>query len=341
MYLLDFLRSAYDHALGRPKTAFPTRYHYIEVLREEFTRNGINISRLGQHNLILKDGGRGRELIVAVRYTSDHDLGLIERRKQARNSRVAYLIDDDYWAMLEDEGLRPDYRARLDHFLSQHFARLYPVLDAVVAPSRQILERIPDLSGVHIQPAHLSPSGDLSHFDNPELIQLVFLGTSTHGTDFKKVAPGIAKALSANSRLHLTTLLGKRGDELIPSGPQVTHKRDMFFPRFQSWLSAQRFHIGLAPYEPNPVNDARSNLKFHQHALIGAAGLYSKTKPFLECLEEGRNGLLLDHEPDVWQEGIGKLAADLPLACALASGCTQKSGSIGHHSAIVAQWMDM
>ncbi|MBS8262804.1 hypothetical protein DYI23_21485 [Roseibium polysiphoniae] len=336
--ILDYLRSAHDHALGRPKTAFPTRYHYIEVLREDLARRNIGISRLGQHCLVLTDRTTNRELIVAVRYTTDRDLRLLAGRKQKRGSRIAFLIDDDYWAMLEDDKLRPDYRARLDLFLNGYFNQLNPLLDAVVAPSQQILARLPNLPGINMQPAHLSPSGDLSHFVNPDRIKMVFLGTSTHGTDFKKVAPGVDAALKANPRLHLTTLLGKRGEDLIPSGPQVTHMGDIFFPRFQRWLSAQRFHIGLAPYEPNPVNDGRSNLKFHQHALVGAAGLYTRTTPFLECVEEGRNGLILEHEPEAWEKGVEQLTEALPKCQDIASNTIEKCLSIGSPEEAVGGW---
>ncbi|MBD1549656.1 hypothetical protein [Roseibium aggregatum] len=341
MLSFEFLRSAYDHALGRPKTALPTRYHYIDVVGHSLAKRGITLTRLGQHAVILKDLQKGKELIVVVRYTTDRDLYLIALRKNTHSARLAYLIDDDYWTMLEDNGLREDYRARLAYFLERYFARLRPMLDAVVAPSQQILARLADFEGVHMEPPHLSPSSDLGHFQDPDQIRIVFLGTSTHGADFRKVAPGIANALKQNPRLHLTTLLGKRGGELIAPGPQVTHLDDMFFPRFQSWLPRQRFHIGLAPYEPNPVNDGRSNLKFHQHALVGAAGLYSRTKPFLECVEDGWSGLLLDYDPRAWGEGISTLATEPNRIRTLAANGADAGRVLGAHDVCAEKWLGL
>lgn len=342
MLVWDFLRSAYDHALGRPKTAFPTRYHYIEILKDALKDRGLTIRRFGQHCLALSRAeGEGR-LIVAVRYTNDRDLELLHRAAREPGTRIAYLLDDDLWAMLEDQKLKPDYRARLQHFLDRHYARLRPLLQEVIAPSHQILKRMDDLPGTYLPPAHLLPRKDLSHFDAPEdapdQIRIVFLGTSTHGMDFGRIAPGLAAALKANPNLHLTTLQGKRGGELLPEGPQVTHLKDMFFAPFQTWLARQRFHIALAPYQVNPVNNGRSNLKFHQHALIGAAGLYTATEPFESCVRHGGNGLVLPHEPGAWREAVLTLAADLPQTRHMAGQGISDSLLIGSHGHLAALW---
>ncbi|MBD8894264.1 hypothetical protein [Roseibium litorale] len=342
MLVWDFLRSAYDHALGRPKTAFPTRYHYIEILQDALKARGLTIRRFGQHCLTLsRDGGQGR-LIIAVRYTNDRDLTLLNRAARQTGTRIAYLLDDDLWAMLEDQKLKPDYRARLQHFLDRHYARLRPLLQEVIAPSPQILARMAELPGTYLPPAHLFPGGNLSHFDAPEdapeQIRIVFLGTSTHGADFGRIAPGIAAALKADPRLHLTTLQGKRGGELLPEGPQVTHHGDMFFAPFQKWLARQRFHIALAPYQVNPVNNGRSNLKFHQHALVGAAGLYTATEPFEACVKDGQNGLILPHAPEAWQQAILTLAADMQRTRGMAGQGISDSLSIGSHEQLAGLW---
>ncbi|SHN12624.1 glycosyltransferase family protein [Roseibium suaedae] len=338
MLVWDFLRSAYDHALGRPKSAFPTRYHYIEILGEALSARGLTIRRFGQHCLVLsRRDGKGR-LIIAVRYTSDPDLKLLQKAARQPGTRIAYLLDDDLWAMLEDQKLKPDYRARLQHFLDRHYAQLRPLLQEVIAPSPQILARMAELPGTYLPPAHLFPGEDLSHFNDDRQIRIVFLGTSTHGVDFGRIAPGISAALKANPKLHLTTLQGKRGGELLPDGPQVTHHGDMFFAPFQKWLSRQRFHIALAPYQVNPVNNGRSNLKFHQHALVGAAGLYTATEPFEACVKDGQNGLILPHTPEAWQEAILGLAADMERTRDMAGQGIAGSLATGSHDQLANLW---
>jgi hypothetical protein len=339
---LDFLLSGYDDVCGRAKTAFPTRYHYIECVSDALARRNISVSNLGQHCIVLKDIVRKKELIVAVRYATDRDLKLISKRKDRAGSTVAFLIDDDYWAMLENEKLAPDYHARLRGFLFEQYPRMQELIDVVVSPSQQILSRIPEITGYQIEPAHMCPSGDLTHFERTsKRVDIVFLGTSTHRGDFQRIVPGIARALDRNSKLHLTTLLGKHGNKDISEGSQVTHLGDKFFPFFQAWLRNQRFHIGLAPYEPNPTNDARSNLKCHQYAMVGAAGLYSPTQAFRSSVKHGDTGMLIDFSPTAWEEAIVHLAANTTSMKQIALASAANSRSLGDHDRIAASWLQV
>ncbi|WP_150495844.1 glycosyltransferase family 4 protein [Roseibium aquae] len=329
----DFLSSTLDHIRGRPKRALPTMYHYVGVLTDDLSELGVTVRRAGKHILKLSHGETGHTAFLVVRYTTDTDLTLLQE-VAGRGHRIGYLIDDDMWAMVADTDLSEDYRNRVRHFLDTHVTRLMPLIGTVYAPSHQILARMSDKACVKLDPAHLSPVSDLDHFAKPDPVRIVFLGTSTHRSDFRGVLPGVRAALEADQALHLTTLLGKSGEALIPSGPQVRHIGDMFFPRFQTWLSRQRFHIGLAPYAPNPVNDGRSNLKFHQHAMVGAAGIYTRTAPFVEAVRHEATGLLVDHAPEAVQAAIASLAADRNRMRDLAKAQISRSRELGDHATL-------
>ncbi len=334
MLSVRYLKNAYDHVLGRPKTAFPTRYHYLEAVREELADRSIELREAGQHCLLLTDLKSGRRLLVIVRYATEKDIRLISRMRQQPETRIAYLLDDDIWAMLEDEDLRPDYKARLNRFLSQQFDAIHPHVDIFLAPSHKILDRCPEFPGRYIQPAHMNPSKDLRHFSGTGPIRMAFLSSSTHYNDFQIIAPGVRAVLDKNPRLHLTTLMGKHGEDLIGSGPQVTHLGDKFFDDFQVWLKKQRFHIGLAPYVPNPVNDARSNLKLHQHAFVGAAGIYSPTSVFEKYAKHGEDSMVVEHTAERWEEAIAKLAGDPSMAARIALGGIENSLRIGNRQTL-------
>ena len=338
MLSVKYLKNAYDHALGRPKTAFPTRYHYLEVIREELARRSIDLRKAGQHCLLLTDLKSSRRLLIIVRYATEKDIRLIAQIRKQPGARIAYLLDDDIWAMLEDEELRPDYKARLNRFLSQQFGAIRPYIDVFLAPSRLILERCPEFPGRYIQPAHMNPSTDVGHFRPRDRIRIAFLSSSTHFNDFQVIAPGVRAALARNPKLHLTTLLGKRGRELIEPGPQVTHLADKFFDDFQVWLQKQRFHIALAPYVPNPVNDARSNLKLHQHAFVGAAGIYSPTAVFGKYAHHDVDSLVVEHDAGEWEKAITLLSDDPERAARLALGGIENSLKIGDKRKIADCW---
>jgi len=335
LHILEFIRSSIDHVRGRPKRALPTIYHYLEILSDEFAQQGISIANFGKHVVRLRNHTNGTTALVVVRYTTDQDLAHLQQEHKA-GCRIGYLIDDDIWFMAQDTALSEEYRNRIAHFLNNHVARLMPLVDVVFAPSLQILKRSPHKTCVKLDPAHLGPEDAMSHHDGGDQINMVFLGTSTHRTDFQGVASGIRAALDANPNLHLTTLLGATGRELIPPGPQVRHLGDMFFPRFQTWLFHQKFHIALAPYAPNPVNDGRSNLKFHQHALVGAAGIYSPTRPFVDAVQHQASGLLVEYDAFAFQSAIEDLARNHSLRRALATAQAIRSRDLGDRARLAA-----
>ncbi len=342
------LLTAFDHFTGRPKTAYPTRYHYVEICRRELAQEGIAVGRFGQHGLRLSAGTEKRGwhedapgLVVMVRYATTRDLRLL-RAFRARGGRVAYLLDDDLWAMSSDTRLDPRYRARIARFLSTHFPDLSRLVDIAVAPNGRLLERLSPLPGAFLHPADLAPTGDLAHHDTPAgegcETRVLFIGTATHLADFAAIAPGLAEALAADPALTLTTFLGRAGAAVLPPSPRVTHLAPMVLDDFRAWLARARFHVALAPYEVNPVNDGRSIIKLHQHAVAGAAGIYTPTAVFAPVVEDGISGVFAEHRPDAFRDAVLALARDRQASRRIAKGGIALSSALGDRRAVARFW---
>lgn len=331
------LATAFDHFTGRPKTAYPTRYHYVEICAAELAAAGLRLGRIGQHGLTLTDG-EGRSLAVVVRYVTARDLRLLAAFR-AKGGRIAYLLDDDLWAMASDTRLDPRYRGRMARFLATLFPRLRDLVDVAVAPNRRLLERLAPVPGAFLHPADLAPTGDLSHFDREDgETRVLFLGTATHAEDFAAVAPGLAEALGAEPGLRVETFLGSKGEALLPASRQVAHRAPMVLEDFQAWLTEARHHVALAPYAINPVNDGRSIIKLHQHAVAGAAGIYTPTAVFGPVIEDGRNGLFAAHEPAAFRDAVLALVRDRAKARAIAEGGIALSRRLGDRTAVAGFW---
>ncbi|SOB96168.1 hypothetical protein [Stappia indica] len=333
------LATAFDHFTGRPKTAYPTRYHYVEICGAELSAAGLQLGRIGQHGLTLTDG-HGRSLAIVVRYVTARDLRLLSAFR-AKGGRIAYLLDDDLWAMASDIRLDPRYRGRIARFLSGLFPKLLELVDVTVAPNRRLLERLAPLPGAFLHPADLAPTGDLAHFEaNEGQTRVLFLGTATHAEDFAAVAPGLAEALAAEPGLRVETFLGAKGEALLPASRQVAHMMPMVLEDFQRWLNRARHHIALAPYAVNPVNDGRSIIKLHQHAVAGAAGIYTPTAVFAPVIEDGRNGVFAAHEPAAFRDAVLRLARDRAKAKEIAQGGIALSRRLGDRTAVAGFWAD-
>ncbi|WP_417768502.1 hypothetical protein [Stappia sp.] len=367
------LLTAFDHFTGRPKTAYPTRYHYVEICARELADEGLTLGRIGQHGLLLtlgavtggsdaetrsEEGARGNResshgehgrrggadrpgLAIAVRYTTARDLRLLEAFKE-RGGRIAYLLDDDLWAMAADTRLDPRYRSRIARFLDGHFNALRDLADIAVAPNARLLERMAPLPGAFLHPADLAPSGDLSHFDGgggaEEETRVLFIGTATHLADFAAVAPGLAEALAIEPSLRLSTFLGRAGAAVLPASARVTHLAPMVLDEFQPWLDRARFHVALAPYAVNPVNNGRSIIKLHQHAVAGAAGIYTPTAVFSPVVEDGVNGLIAEHGPFAFRDAVLRLARDRQAARAIAEAGIANSRRLGERGCVARFW---
>ena len=364
------LLTAFDHFTGRPKTAYPTRYHYVEICARELAREGFELGRIGQHGLLLtpgavtggsgaekrsEEGARGNRenchgehgrrggpgLAIAVRYTTSRDLRRLAAFK-ARGGRIAYLLDDDLWAMAADTRLDPRYRSRIARFLDGHFAALRELADVVVAPNQRLLERLAPMPGAFLHPADLAPSGDLSHFDEGAgtdgETRVLFIGTATHLADFAAVAPGLAEALAIEPSLRLTTFLGRAGAGVLPPSTRVSHLAPMVLDEFQPWLDRARFHVALAPYAVNPVNNGRSIIKLHQHAVAGAAGIYTPTAVFSQVVEHGLDGLVIEHAPSAFRDAVLGLARDRRAARRIAEAGIARSRSLGDRGSVARFW---
>lgn len=336
------LLTAFDHFTGRPKTAYPTRYHYVEICARELAGEGLALGRSGQHGLTLTPRDSDRPgLAIAVRYTTARDLRLLSAFK-ARGGRVAYLLDDDLWEMAADTRLDPRYRSRIAGFLDGHFNALRDLADIAVAPNARLLERMAPLPGAFLHPADLAPSGDLSHFDvgggAEAETRVLFIGTATHLADFAAVAPGLAEALAIEPSLRLTTFLGRAGAAVLPASARVTHLTPMVLDDFRPWLDRARFHVALAPYAVNPVNNGRSIIKLHQHAVAGAAGIYTPTAVFSPVVEDGVDGLIVEHGPAAFREAVLRLARDRQAARAIAAAGIAKSRRLGERGSVARFW---
>jgi len=65
------------------------------------------------------------------------------------------------------------------------------------------------------------------------------------------------------------------------------------------------FDIGLCPLVDHPFNVyGKSDLKFLDYSMIGAATIASDRHPYNLTIEHGKNGLLVGDDPDEWLEAI-------------------------------------
>ncbi|MFT8808939.1 glycosyltransferase [Gluconobacter sp.] len=137
-------------------------------------------------------------------------------------------------------------------------------------------------------------------------------GSRTHQRDFAPICPSVAEVLHQRpeARLvlfrepdtHRPILIMEEFPSLIPVQDQIEW-RDMV-PLNELQDEFARFDISIAPLETgNVFCEAKSEIKFFEAALSGAATIASPTGPFRRIIHHGETGLLAD-SPTEWHDAL-------------------------------------
>jgi hypothetical protein len=257
-----------------------------------------------------------------VRLVLRHDVGA----PPAISKPVVYFVDDAIFSGLRDRTLPVSHRAKLRATDCAAACRLAPGAKAIVASTEEVIADLrAALPGACGAPVHVvdpywreSPPA-LDHFDAPGPLSLAFLGAGTHrsGARFARAVfdiiraefPDIVLFLSAN---HRGAFDGVR--------PGLRHVEPTAWPDYRAYLAEARRHLALYPVPDTAHARARSANKLVEHALVGAAPLYSEIWPRGRIAAAAGAGLALPHDPRAWAAAARGLIRDRAAAKALAAG---------------------
>lgn len=139
-----------------------------------------------------------------------------------------------------------------------------------------------------------------------------FSGSLTHNQDFATAAPAILRLLEEFPSLRLLIV----GELDLPSGfdsfsGQVERLDFMPYQKMQEELA--RCDINIAPLViGNPFNEAKSELKWFEAALLEVPCVVSKTAPYEIAVVDGTTGMLAANEAE-WYEKLQMLLQDATL----------------------------
>ncbi|MEM0989979.1 MAG: hypothetical protein AAGK00_13960 [Pseudomonadota bacterium] len=269
-----------------------------------------------------------------------HDMrsgGLPQRR------RLIYFVDDDVDAGLSDASLPFLYRQKLrlvEHPAARRIARYAGV---AVVGSGVLAEAFRSSVETHLlRPYWSEPLSDQRHFaplmrgDGP--IDIAFLGSSIHRGDLEFILPAVARALAIEPRVNFH--LPER--HVLPGAfekhPRIHRIRGLGWSAYRTEISRRRFHLALYPLVDTPFNRARSPNKLIEHAVVGAAPLYSASWVESQRVPNGLAGLRLPNDPAVWVEAILALIKDPARMRNLAEGARSVAERLNRSEPQRALW---
>ena len=146
-------------------------------------------------------------------------------------------------------------------------------------------------------------------------------GTKTHDADFGEVAPALEQLLRKRPSVRLRIV----GELNLPPAFSMFGERVQHLPRtpYAHYLRLLAdSDISVAPLEATPFNDAKSNIKFLEAAILGVPSVCSPRAHFTAVMRDGQNGLLADGY-EAWFASLDALVADAALRARLGQSALQ------------------
>ncbi|MEM9047291.1 MAG: hypothetical protein AAGC92_01110 [Pseudomonadota bacterium] len=277
-------------------------------------------------------------------FTTDSTLLLLRHDARLapglRRKRLVYLIDDAWEAGPRDASLSPFYRSKIA-LVERRAARFYmPRAAAVVVSSPALLASAQALTGakVHLlDPYWSEPLPDLAHFAHPGT-DIAFLGAQLHADDLRFLLPVLARTLDTHADVTVTLSAGHALPSELAAHPRLRLMAGLSWPAYRAALRDRRFHLALYPLRATPFNAGRSRNKIVEHAVVGAAPLYSAGWPPGDAAAAAGAGLALPERPEIWAAAIAALIADRPRMARMAAAARAHASRINDPAAQRRLW---
>lgn len=245
---------------------------------------------------------------------------------RARGIRLVVEIDDD----LLDEHAAPRMSIDADahRALRIRFSALIRSADQVLVSTETLRRRLAGLTTRDplLVPNDLDPRlwlPDLEPQKAPKgrELRVLYMGSTTHLEDLMLLEPVIARVAAALGRPVVLEVVGVAGpfdgDDWIT---RLDIPQDQAnYPEFVSWLRSRRLRwaAAVAPLADTVFNQAKSDLKLLEYAMLGLPVVASDVGPYRGAAELAR---LTSNDPDAWVQALTAVLADPATSAAQAEG---------------------
>lgn len=136
-------------------------------------------------------------------------------------------------------------------------------------------------------------------------------GSKSHIKDFEEAAGAIARLMELRPHVTLQVLGDLEPPERFAAfGARVRHRDFVPFKDYLPLLGEN--DISIAPLEPGRFNDAKSNIKYLEAAVLAIPSVCSPRAAFADAIQHGVTGVLADGEA-AWLDALLALVDDAAL----------------------------
>ena len=241
----------------------------------------------------------GADVVILQRHQHPYFLEWIPKAKAAGQT-VLYDIDDSFWHIPK---WNPAHAAFNKENL-QIVEKIIAACDGVICSTTPLASYIGKRfnAKVSVVANYVEPPIE-KPIPYTDRLKIGYCGSVTHKGDL----PQITKALLHAQKKYKAHIIFMG---IVPDGFPITENTTIVPPvpanRYIHQLQLIDFDIALAPLQQNFFNVCKSNLKYLEYSVCGAATVASDVFPYLETITESGAGLLASKTQD-WVSHIDKL----------------------------------
>ncbi len=281
-------------------------YLQLEFLKKN---NYINFRYSSVNHVVPKDLA-WCEIVFLIR--SDSFLEKQITKKCKRNGKfVIYVLDDDLLNV-------PLYIKSGLHY-SRHYVRkqikgIMMYSSALASPSYYLLkkyERICPRTISLIEPASFIIDEKRKWDDGK--IHIGFAGSVDRGRDIDVLLTDVLIEISQKYKDRISIEFFGVCPKVSQSLNLQSYPYESSYKSYQEKMLKLNWDIGLAPMPVSEFHSCKYYNKFVEYSGLGIAGIYSKTIPYIDIVENEVNGILCGNTKQEWIDSLTKLIEDTRL----------------------------
>lgn len=253
--------------------------------------------------------------------------GWLPRYLAQRGRRYAYYLDDNFWELDE----------RVDPFLATYFNQpaVMETLDNFIAHAAVVLvmsQRLGDYIGRRHPSARIEyivPGVDLDRIAaaaagvtvaaRPDGELRIGYPTTRRTSVTALLVPVVEAVRALHPDAVHFEFVGWCPDELA-SAPNVRVQPQIDpYEAYVEYVLGRRWDIGIAPLIGSRFETFKTQVKYREYGALGVAGVYSAVAPYVDYVDAGVTGLLVDNTVDAWVGALDHLIRNRQLRDAIAA----------------------
>lgn len=241
-------------------------------------------------------------LVIIVRYIELPWLKWLQKNRD-QLSGVVYFMDDDLPAAMWSFDLPLRYRYKIFSKFIVYRQYLARVCSDIWLSTDVLVQRY---AASHV--SCMTPLPVPAIAANDSMVSLFYHGSGSHLPEYRWLKNVVMASLENNADLSFIAIGDESVKRLFRGLSRVIVINQMDWLTYSSSLHLLRHDIGLAPLLATRFNSARSYVKYFDITRFGAAGIYSRSAPFIDFVSDGYDGLLCENRPELWVDAISCLA---------------------------------